>query len=180
MGGVTHRKFGAQDVVNFVLLSGVLCKPMAVVMSTDVDAIGRLYKVRRTWSRLKHRDRVATNLSLQLPIRFSQRLSEWAYNNLEIGDQVVVVARLWSGENKGKPLNWLEVSRCSCSLPVQVGLDSRYVRVRLDVYNRMAAQCGEEMKSTIVPDRVKASVPWDDVDPFEIDPTVESAPLPKD
>lgn len=162
--------------INSLVLSGVICKPCAVVRSKSPDRrIGLDHDIRRVWTRIKHMDYSRHKLGVDIALRFDTHLAEWAYNNLAVNDQITVVGHLFEGLRKGLKYPWIDVEVCTPALPVMIDLDPRYVRVRRDAWNRIHAYCGDKLLGMDVPKAIaeKVLAKFEDVDPYEVEEPVE-------
>lgn len=111
---------------------------------------------------------------LFVPVRSRGALAIHAYENVMKGDDVAVVGRLWSGKmyrpmRKGQNPQWrqftfIDAERISSAYPIQLESDPRYIRVRIDLWNRMCC-LAPDMQANDVPARRRADLvkQWEDV-----------------
>lgn len=158
--------------INFHVISGVVCKRPNVAVVNGGN--------RCVWSRIKNVDQGQRRRGLYLPIRFEGELARWAFNNLDLDDQVCVVGRMWTGSSvkRGVMVHWpwLQVERATCGMPVQLDADPRFLRVRVDHWNALCAKIGGEPMDLRVPDPDRRTVKFDDQDPYHVTDDVESLP----
>lgn len=160
--------------VNFSMLAGVVCKrpsPARVGNQTFV------------WSRIKHVDQGHRKRGIYLPLRFEGELAKWACLNLDQDDHVVATGRLWMGETRkrGVPTfyTWMQVERATCSMPVQLDQDDKFVRVRADLWNRMCMQIGEEATDLRVAEPPVKTMRYEDSIPYDAVPDQDSDQMPQ-
>lgn len=171
---INGNSFSYSLDINFSMLAGVVCRRPSVAVMSDG-------KARYVWSRLKHIDQGYRKRGIYLPIRFEGQLSQWAFDNLDLDDHIVVTGRLWMGETikKGARIffTWMQVERATCGMPVQIDQNPDFLRVRLDLWNRMCMQIGAEAQDLRVPETARRTVKFEDVDPYHLDAEVECVPL---
>jgi hypothetical protein len=65
-------------------------------------------------------------------------VAQFAWDNLAEGDEVAVTGKLWTAYEQGTyKHNFIDVLQISSSLPTMPERDPRYVRVRVDLWNRV-------------------------------------------
>ena len=153
--------------INLVLIAGVITKRPTVVVVNKQQ--------RMVWSRLLNTDQGYRRRGIHLSLRFEGQLAQWAYDNLDQDDHVFCVGRLWHGrmyhtaQKRKVYYPWLQVERASCSMPVQLDRDPKYLRVRVDHWNAMCKQAGIDAVDLRVPEPRRHSVKYEDADPYHID-----------
>lgn len=134
---------------------------------------------------------------LFLSVRISGALAQHAIDNVQDDDVVAVVGRLWTKKRRvrgtdgtvERPFQYLEAERLSSNYPVQLDRDPRFVRVRHDLWNRVASLVGRDDLMEIPEDKraellklfgqmAGETEELDNVGPAEDDPT--ETPRPKD
>lgn len=115
--------------MNFSLLSGkVVREPRAA----GVD--GSEY----VWFRMCVPNQDNPRQRLFLSVRSHGALAIHVWENVTIGDEVVVVGRIWSAKRGKSQFVFMAAERVSSSYPVQLDVDPRFVRVRIDFWNRVS------------------------------------------
>lgn len=100
-----------------------------------------------TWFRISVPNQDNPGQKLFISVRCRGALAHHAFENVAKGDDVAVVGRIWSmrmfkpTERGGQPIwrqvIYLDAERVSGSYPVQLDYDSRYIKIRIDLWNRM-------------------------------------------
>lgn len=151
--------------MNFAMFTGkVIRKPMAA---------GFKHK-EMVWFRLSVPNLDNPGQKLFISVRARGALAHHVWENIARGDEVGVTGRLWSmrmfrplpklGPKVWRQVIYVDAERVSGSYPVQLDYDSRYLRVRADLWNRMCS---------LVPDMAEQKIParqrrdlmavWDEV-----------------
>lgn len=135
--------------MNFVLLSG------KVVREPRIGGGGHLESV---WFRICVPNQDNPRQRLFISVRARGELAAHVWENVALGDEVALTGRIYSARMKkpgmpyAKQFVFVVAERVSSSYPVQVDLDSRFVRVRVDLWNRMT-KCIEGMEPNTVPEK---------------------------
>lgn len=156
--------------INFAVLAGVIVKTPEVTTIAGAQ--------RSAWATIRHVDQGHTMRGIRIPLRFDGKLAQWACNNLDRDDQILAVGRLYSGQrmDRGKMtfFTWMLVERATCAMPVQIESDPNFIRVRVDEWASLCREAGREVPSNLIPVRPDKSIPWDDIDPYSLDESLES------
>ena len=138
--------------MNFCVLSGrVVRRPMTA----------GLKRREWVWFRLGVPNQDRRGQWLFIPVRTSGALAYFTFANIDKGDTVCVMGRMWTGSirpkgpdgrrTERKQFTFLVAEQVSPSHPVLMDKDPRYVRVRIDLFNRMAS-ASEEMHPMRIPE----------------------------
>jgi len=145
--------------INFVMLSGRVVR----------ELVSAGFKNREwVWFRIAVPNQDRDRMWLFLPVRTGGALAYYCYANIQKGDIVTVVGRIFSGRI---PIEWdperkrmqyrqfvyLIAEKVSPSHPVLIDKDSRYVRVRVDLFRRMCALT-EDLKPFQIPPDVEKNL----------------------
>lgn len=144
----------------------------------------------QVWFRIQQVDQDQRRRKLFLPVRCRGALAVFVYENVAKGDDVAVVGRLWSASSQKvvsetmserRQFVYLDAERVSGSWPVVLDYDSRYIRVRLDLWNRISSALPGQLP--LVPERRRqellerwkqireeAGLPDDGLDDDDLDP----------
>lgn len=105
------------------------------------------------WFRISVQNQDHRSQWLYIPVRARGELAIHAWENVAVGDTIAVVGRIWTGKmfrpyrgtgpSIWRQFIWLEAERLSSTYPVQLDVDQRYVRVRVDLWNRMCQMAPE-------------------------------------
>lgn len=109
---------------------------------------------------------------LFLTVRARGDLAEHCYENVGVGDEVAIIGQLWSAKRHNRQFVFLEAERVSSAYPIQLDRDARFVRVRSDLWNRMASLV-EEAAAAKVPEPKKRKLLADIARLTGIDATIE-------
>jgi len=133
---------------------------------------------------------------LFLPVRCQGALAYYVYSTIDHGDVVTVVGRLWSGKmpeegkkgGKMRQFNWLQAEMVSGSHPVAIDKDPRYVKVRVDLFNRLCSLT-EDMHPHRIPIPFQRELGLDDPPPdgpsynqveLDVDENEDDEAIPRD
>lgn len=163
--------------INFVVLSGKVVREPRVHWSGNIQFV---------WFRLCVPNLDNERQRLFIPVRSHAELAEHVWSNVSIGDEVAVTGRIYSMRRGKAQFVALIAERVSSSYPMQLDLDARFVRVRVDLWNRMTS-CIESMEPHKVPEKQRRDLLaqfrkmmgmqdtiGDEVDPDQLDPDPSS------
>lgn len=110
------------------------------------------------WFRLHVVNQDNPRQRLYVSVRCRGEMAVHAWTNLAVGDEIVVIGQMWSArrviEGQSKQFSFVVAERISSAYPVQLDTDPRFVRVRVDLWNRVAALL-EEAPAAKVPNKQK-------------------------
>jgi len=94
------------------------------------------------WFRMCVADQDSIGRRLFIPVRCTRLQGAFAWQNIVAGDQVAVVGQMWSARRSGSQFVYVHAERVSPNFPVLADIDPKYVRVRSDLWNRIAELMG--------------------------------------
>lgn len=119
-----------------------------------------------SWFRLCVPNQDHPRQALFISVRARRQLAMHVLQNLQMGDEVAVIGRLWSARmfRPSKPggtpfwrqFVYVDAETISGSYPLQIDRDPRFVRVRTDLWNRVC-QAVPEIGGLQVPESVRAN-----------------------
>lgn len=164
-----NRQFGSNQLfeyclaTNFVMLTGkVTREPREMADGIFV------------WFRMVVPNQDNERQRLFITVRTRKDVAIHVWENVAVGDEVAVVGQLWTAKRQRVQFVFVDAERVSCSYPVQLDLDARFVRVRADLWNRMAAMV-EDAPAAKVPERKKRKLLADIARLTGMDVTIEEA-----
>ena len=161
--------------INFLQLSGKVMREVRIAGKK-----GREF----AWFRMCVLNQDNPGQKLFISVRSRGALAHHVWENIAMGDEVAICGRIWSMRmfksfREGEPKVWRQViyvdaERVSGSYPVQLDYDSRYLRIRIDLWNRMCKMIPEAAAEE-VPYRARKDLMavWDEVAEWYRDVTDE-------
>jgi len=144
-GNVGNQLYEYVDGQNFIFVTGRVIKPPRIVGKRTKEFV---------WFRMRapNPDNPGQNLFVSVRARAALGYSIW--ENIGVGDLVAVVGRLYSAKVAKGQFNYIVAERVSGSFPVHVERDRRFVRVRVDLWNRITKVVGD-VDLLVVPPKVR-------------------------
>jgi hypothetical protein len=127
---------------NFVFFSGIVVKAPAVWGRRTTEEV---------WFRLQVQRMDEPNDKLFVSVSARAQLGRTIWENLHVGDVAAVTGRMRTGRAGAHQFNYVVADRVSGNFPVKLDSDPRYMRIRTDLWNRIAKLVGDQDLEVIPP-----------------------------